>query len=800
VLSRCAALVYAGLRPHRAALFAVVGVLCLAAVLWARTLAVREDIRILLPATPERLGEQFALLREAPFLRRLTITVGGGGHDPAALADMTANALRGKDIPLVVTGPDVAPGPAVLGRLCDFLPGLLADGDLARLRPLLEEAAVAESLREDKRTLLGASGPLLRDLVAKDPLRLREVLYARLAPSAPFGLGGDAAASGPHIVDGHLLDASGRYAMVLAEPAAPMTDSEAAGRVMDRCRDALRGLPPDATALVAGGHRHTEANAAAVKGDLARVLPVSTVCLALLFLVFIRSAKGVALFLLPLASFLAALVVSGLSGAVSGIVIGFGSVVIGITADYAIHVFYALKGAPDPARALALVARPLGMGFITTLASFAALLFSAIPAISRMAVFAVAGLVPAFILALAVLPQCLAGAATPALPCAAPPGDAPRPRLCFRHPAGGWFCLALAACMLWLAATVPVSGDMRLLAYAPEDVRRDEAETARNWGDARSGTLIAAPGGEGDEGDEQALRVNDAVWRILGARGVAGAVSLAPFLPSRETQEERHRGWEAFWAEHGTGVLARLEALRGDEGFSRSAFAPFAGWIAQPPPLLTPKGVAELGLGFVADSLRSVREDGSILLFTLLPEGAELPAGVAAELEKAGARIAAAGDFRETAGEATRGDCLRFCLFSLLAVGGLLFAFFPSFSRWALAMLPLTAGMVAVTAAFRIFGLPMTVFHAAAIPLIMGLGADYGIFMVTSLEGGNTGATRKAVLLSGLSTLAGFGSLLLARHPALFSLGLAVGAGMAVVVAAALWGIPRMSRIAGEEP
>ncbi|MDR1360216.1 MAG: MMPL family transporter, partial [Deltaproteobacteria bacterium] len=49
------------------------------------------------------------------------------------------------------------------------------------------------------------------------------------------------------------------------------------------------------------------------------------------------------------------------------------------------------------------------------------------------------------------------------------------------------------------------------------------------------------------------------------------------------------------------------------------------------------------------------------------------------------------------------------------------------------------------------------------------------------------------VLLSGLTTISGFGSLLLAEHPALFSLGLTVTLGLAAALAAALWLLPRLA-------
>ena len=54
--------------------------------------------------------------------------------------------------------------------------------------------------------------------------------------------------------------------------------------------------------------------------------------------------------------------------------------------------------------------------------------------------------------------------------------------------------------------------------------------------------------------------------------------------------------------------------------------------------------------------------------------------------------------------------------------------------------------------------------------------------------------TARAVLLAGLTTLAGFGALVLARHPALHSIGLTVLLGIGAAMPTALLVIPALRR------
>ncbi|CAK7039128.1 MAG: hypothetical protein DELT_00705 [Desulfovibrio sp.] len=804
MLARYVVAAYGFFRVRRLALFVISAAVCILCFLAASRLIVREDVRALIPSEPPRFTESFTLLREAPFMRRLQITVGGPGQDAAALADTLADALRSEDIPRVITGPGVSPDPALLAALCDVLPSLLDTGEYPAIKELTTPDAMRASLEADKRLLLTPQGLALRSLVAKDPLGFRNVLFKRLAVS-----GGNYAGTGSaSLQNGHIVDVTGRYALVLAEPAATMTDSALARRVMERVRNAIQQLPEGAEVLVTGAHRHTDANASVIKADLAKIFPVSFCLLALLFLLFIRSARGLFLFLLPVASLAVATAFAGtVMGSVSGIVIGFGSVIIGITADYAIHVYYAVTTVPDTRKALNSVARPLLIGAVTTLASFAALLFSSIAAISQMAVFAMSGIVAALCFALFVLPQSLvprhAGLGEEVVGAesagAIQEPDQSAGLCCFRGPVSLSLWGLLMAGMLYSAAFVPVDGDIRKLGYRPENILNDEEKSARIWKAPGEGVLVAVRGEEGEQGLERALQSNDAIWRVLSLHGFAGdmpermAVSVAPFLPSRKTQDTRHAVWKDLWEQRKESLFAAFAPLAHETGFSATAFLPFTQWLEAEPTYVTMESLASFGLDVLVGNMIARDGEGRWLVYTVLRGVKTLDAELEAVIAATGGEVVSGAHFRDDISEATREDCLRFCLFAFLAISAALLVLFRSFSRWALALFPLVCGVFAVTAVSHLFSLSLTVFHAAALPLIMGLAADYGIFMVLSLERGAVSATKKAVLLSGLTTLAGFGSLVLARHPALYSLGVTVGAGLAVAVFAALWGLPRMA-------
>ena len=97
-----------------------------------------------------------------------------------------------------------------------------------------------------------------------------------------------------------------------------------------------------------------------------------------------------------------------------------------------------------------------------------------------------------------------------------------------------------------------------------------------------------------------------------------------------------------------------------------------------------------------------------------------------------------------------------------------------------------------------LFGLDFNMGNIFALPLIIGSAAEYGLNMVLHYmearrdPGGPlvTRSTVMAVLVNGLTTVVGFGSMMLADHRGIFSLGLLLTLGTVASLIAALVVLP----------
>lgn len=125
--------------------------------------------------------------------------------------------------------------------------------------------------------------------------------------------------------------------------------------------------------------------------------------------------------------------------------------------------------------------------------------------------------------------------------------------------------------------------------------------------------------------------------------------------------------------------------------------------------------------------------------------------------------------------------------------------------RWReslLALLPLALGLVWTFGLMYFFDLKLTLGNVFGIPLLLGAAAEFGSnivlrFMEGQAHGGPLIArsTVMAVLVNGLTTIVGFGSLMIAHHRGVFGLGLLLTLGMITSLIAALAVLPVMLRM-----
>lgn len=141
--------------------------------------------------------------------------------------------------------------------------------------------------------------------------------------------------------------------------------------------------------------------------------------------------------------------------------------------------------------------------------------------------------------------------------------------------------------------------------------------------------------------------------------------------------------------------------------------------------------------------------------------------------------------------------------YSLVAIGFMVLFHFRSLSAVIFALLPVGIGTLWLAGLMGTFNIPFNLANIMTLPLVIGIGVTNGIHILNRFAEERTPSilsrsTGKAVLVSGLTAIAGFGSLILAKHRGIHSLGCVMSVGIATCMIAGLTFLPALLNLIGK--
>ncbi len=146
-------------------------------------------------------------------------------------------------------------------------------------------------------------------------------------------------------------------------------------------------------------------------------------------------------------------------------------------------------------------------------------------------------------------------------------------------------------------------------------------------------------------------------------------------------------------------------------------------------------------------------------------------------------------------------------VYAILAIFILLLLDFRSLADSICSMVPVSIGFLGAFGIIGLIDIPLNFANIIVLPMIFGIGVDAGVHMVHRwrLEpygrpAGLSGATGRGITLTMITTMIGFGSLLLAEHRGIRSLGFVMLAGLGVTLLACYTILPPILRLRTDPP
>jgi predicted RND superfamily exporter protein len=138
-------------------------------------------------------------------------------------------------------------------------------------------------------------------------------------------------------------------------------------------------------------------------------------------------------------------------------------------------------------------------------------------------------------------------------------------------------------------------------------------------------------------------------------------------------------------------------------------------------------------------------------------------------------------------------------LYALIAMVLVLMLDFGSVKHMLVALSPLAMGMIASLGILALAGVALNPANMIAFPLILGVGADNGVHVMHDFRERNRAkryalsyATGRGIMVAALTTILGFGTLMISSHRGLASLGLALTLGVTICMLTALVFLPAL--------
>ncbi|WP_351121649.1 MMPL family transporter [Shewanella sp. T24-MNA-CIBAN-0130] len=538
---------------------------------------------------------------------------------------------------------------------------------------------------------------------------------------------------------------------------------------------------PEVSFLKAGALFHAIAATESAKQEISRIGLISMLGIILLVWLAFRSMMPLFAALLTLTSGVVFAFVATLSffGELHLLTLVFGTSLIGVAIDYSFH-FYCEKQAhpnDNASDTLKRIFPALTLALVTSVSAFVAIGFTPFPGMQQVAVFCAAGLMGAYLTLLLVFPLLGNYGLKPTRGLTLAQGYLTVLQRTF-IPSRLWQKVAIAALLIGLTAILflglsqaDTDDDIRQLQQSPAAITSEENQLRQLLSGGTDNQFILVSG----HNEQALLQTLEQLVPVLDkavADGELGqAMSLSRFMPSIARQRHDYQLQQQLYRQHLDEIITEMGL---NDSIKTSLLAQLDQATTQ---WLTPKRVLAqanddlhaLWLGAISTT-DNTEQYGAIVLLGGIHSLVSLEQrltdqnwslGQVRLIDKVGGISALMGKYRQLTLQ---------LLVWVFVLASLLFSIKYGI-KLALAIVAVPALSVLLTlACLGLVGSSISLFHALALILVLGIGIDYSLFFAEAKH--TSRGVMMAIFMSACSTLLAFGLLALSQTNAIHFFGL----------------------------
>jgi len=682
---------------------------------------------------------------------------------------LTARFVPSKIIS-VTTGPDNKQINRLFDEVYNNLPLFLDSSDYCKLDSLLTDSSIKRTLQKDYRVLLSPAGFATKGMIQKDPLNLTFIAlnkFKNVQVNSNFTL-----------YKNRILTKDYTYLLFFVTPAHPHETAE--NKILfsqiNKLMASMSADFPNLEVNYFGSPVVAEGNAAQIKKDIELTVSIAAIALVILISLFFRNWKSFFLIMLPVlfGGLMALAGLALLEREVSAISLGIGSILLGISVDYALHIYSHYRQFGHPENILRQLSTPIVLSTLTTSSAFLSLLFINSKVLNDLGIFAAISVMSAALFTLLVLPHLFSKNLSSKKPDRnnfikrTASIDLSKKRMII------WGVIIVTILFTLFSHKVIFKADMNEFNFMTKKTANAEKLLNKLTGNDGKPILVVSTGKTLDE----AIKGEEAVSTRLSElklKGILPGYSGSPVLfPSTQEQKKLLKTWNRFWESRRVKTITSLEKHGEELHFKPSAFTSFIVILSKE---YRPVDIQKLPV------VKSVFNDNLIETDSLcgVINVVHAPINKLSSIEKsfqnyAGVWIINRQTITRQLVAILKGNLNTLVWFSIIVIFIILLIAYGRIELTIITMVPVVLSWFWVTGIMALAGISFNIFNIIIITFIFGLGIDYSIFlmrgMLLNYQYGkvNQASYRVSILLSVVTTLLGIGVLIFAKHPALQSI------------------------------
>ena len=664
-----------------------------------------------------------------------------------------------------------------LGQTLDFvynnIPLFLDANDYKILSGKLLKDSIAKITEANYKTLISPTGAFARRTIQRDPLGLS---FLGLRKLQKLQLNEDF-----KIQDNFLVTSDNKNLLLFLKPALASNETDGNTKFVNSLYQVQQKLNNKYKGKVSseyyGATVVAVANASQIKRDIQFTVGIAVTVLLLILIFFYRKVSVPFVLFLPtiFGALFAVAFLYILKGKISAISLGIGSVLLGITLDYSLHVLTHLRSNQNLKQLYKDITRPVLMSSMTTAVAFICLLFLKSEALQDLGIFAAVSVFTASITALVLIPLIYGSDKKT---------DYSKDSLIDKisaynyHRSPIFIGLIIVAFIISLFSYKKVyfDNDISKMNYQTPDLLKTEQKLDKLTNTNAKSIYVTAYGND----LETALKASDTIAQILESlkdnSRILSFSTIGSLVQSQREQQDKIDSWNDFWRQHKVDSLQKQLIISGEEfGLKPHTFNAFYQHLHDNFHTVN-LGDFETVRTFFTDEFISSNNNFTTVT-SMLKVSDDNYQNVVNQLSTSKDTVVID---RKQMNEAFLGnlkaDFNKLIGYSLLAVIIILLLSFRNIELTLVTIIPIALTWFITIGVMGLLNVKFNIFNIIISTFIFGLGVDYSIFVTNGLIkqyalGTKDFKTYKtSILLSVITTILGIGVMILAKHPALKSI------------------------------